>query len=63
MYFQNYLVFIPLDTAWIDLLKSKGISEENIENKTKSDSNFTLTFVDHHLLPDISFNEPFFIKT
>ena len=30
-------------------------SIENIKNITKSDSNFVPTFVDHHLLPDISF--------
>ena len=40
----------------IESRKSNGISEENIENITKSDSNFALTFVDHHLLPDISCN-------
>ena len=32
------------------------MSEENIENITKSDSNFAPTFLDHHLLPDINFN-------
>ena len=32
------------------------MSEENIENVTKSDSNFTPTFVDHYVLSDISFN-------
>ena len=32
------------------------MSEENIENITKSDINFALTFVDHHILPDINFN-------
>ena len=32
------------------------MSEENIENITKSDSNFALTFVDPHVLPDINFN-------
>ena len=30
--------------------------EENIENITKSGSNFAPTFVDHNLLPDIIFN-------
>ena len=30
--------------------------EENIENITKSDSHLAPTFVDHHILPDISFN-------
>ena len=33
------------------------MSEENIENVTKSDSNFAPTFVGHHLLIDINFNE------
>ena len=32
------------------------MSEENIENITKSDSNFTPTFVNHHVLPDMNFN-------
>ena len=32
------------------------MSEENIENITKSNSNFAPTFVDHYLLPDINFN-------
>ena len=41
-------------TTWID--SSNGMSEENIENITKSDSNFAPTFADHHLLPDINFN-------
>ena len=39
------------------------MSEENIENITKSDStNFAPTFVDHHVLPEISFNVPCLIK-
>ena len=33
------------------------MSEENIENITKSDSNFAPTLVDHHALPDINFNK------
>ena len=52
---QHYLVFIPANkyikyfsgTTRIDLWKSNGMSEENIKNMTKSDSNFAL---------DISFN-------
>ena len=60
---QNYLVFIPAkkynkyfcDTPRIDSLKSNVMSGENIENITKSDSNFAPTFADHHLLPDTSF--------
>ena len=31
-------------TTWSDFWKSKGISEENIENITKSNSNFTPNF-------------------
>ena len=62
--FQNYLAFLPAKkyikyfsgTTRIDSWKSNGMSEENIENITKSDSNFAPTFVDHHLLPDINFN-------
>ena len=38
------------------------MSEENIENITKSDSKFPPTFVDHHALPDIYFNRHCFIK-
>ena len=38
------------------------MSEGNIENITKSGSNFAPTFVDHHLLPDINFNGDFLIK-
>ena len=30
--------------------------EENIENITKSNSNFAPAFVDHYFLPDINFN-------
>ena len=60
--FQNYIVFIPAKkyikyfswTTWIDLWKFNGIPEENIENITKSDSNFAPDFVDHYLLPDIT---------
>ena len=68
--FQNYLVSIPAkkyikyfsDTTQIDSWKSNGISEENIENITKSDSNILPTFVDHHLFPDINFNGHCLIK-
>ena len=37
--------------------------EESIENITKSDSNFALTFVDHHVLSDINFNGHCLINT
>ena len=32
------------------------MSEENIENIAKPDSNFAPTFGNHHILPDITFN-------
>ena len=32
------------------------MSQENIENITKSDNIFAPTFADHHVLPDINFN-------
>ena len=62
--FQNYLVFIPAKkqikyfsgTTRIESWKSNGISGEDIENIAKSNSSFTPTFVDHHLLPDMNFN-------
>ena len=38
------------------------MSEENIENITKSDSNFAPTFVDHHVLPKTNFNGHCLIK-
>ena len=42
--------------------KSNGMSEENIEKVTKSDSLFSPTFIDHHVLPDINFNGHHLIK-
>ena len=42
--------------------KSNGISKESIENKTRSDSNFAPTFVDHHLLPNMNINGHCLIK-
>ena len=38
------------------------MSDENVENITKSDSNFAPTFVHHHSLPDMNFNGHCFIK-
>ena len=38
------------------------MSEENIENITKSDSNSAPTFVNHHLLPDINSDGHFLIN-
>ena len=63
--FEIYLVFMSAkkyikyfnSTTRIGSWESNGISEENIENITKSDSNFAQTFVDHLVLTDISFNE------
>ena len=51
--FQNYLVFIPakkyikyfIGNTPIDSWKSNGMSQENTENITKSDSNFVPTFL------------------
>ena len=50
-------------TSQIDLWKSNGVSEENIENTTKSESNFAQTFVDHYFLPVLSFNGHYLIKS
>ena len=63
--FEIYLVFMSAkkyikyfnSTTRIGSWESNGISEENIENVTKSDGNFAQTFVDHLVLTDISFNE------
>ena len=68
--FQKYLVYLPAKkyiknlsgTSRIESWKSNGISEENIKNIIKSDSNFAPAFVDHHLLPDINFNGHCLIK-
>ena len=68
--FQNYLVFMPAlkyikyfhATTGIYSWKSDGMSEESIENVTKSDSNFAPTFVDHHSLININFNGQYLIK-
>ena len=62
--FENYLVLIPAKkyikyfsgTTRTNSWKSNGMSEENIENITISDSNFAPNFVDHHVLLDIDFN-------
>ena len=50
------------DTTRIESWKSNRMSEENIENITKSNSNFAPTFVDYHVLPDIHFNGHCLIK-
>ena len=68
--FQNYLVFIPANkyiiyfhaTTQIYSKKSNGVSEESIENTTKSNINFTPNVVDQHVLPGINFNGHCLIK-
>ena len=68
--FQNYLVLKPAKkyikyftgTTQIESWGSNGMSEESTENITKSGSNFAPTFADHHLLPDMNFNENSLIK-
>ena len=46
----------------IELWKSDGMSEQNIENITTSNSSFATTFVDHHLIPDMNFSGHCLIK-
>ena len=68
--FQNYLASIPdkkyikyfTSTTQVESWKSNGMSEEGIENITKTDSNFAPTFVDNDLSPDKNFNEHCLIK-
>ena len=68
--FQNYLVLTPTkkyiknftSTTLVESRKSDGMSQETIENKTKSDNNFAPTFVDHHSFPDISCNGHYLIN-
>ena len=62
---QNYFAFIPAKkyikyfsgNTWMYSRKLNGKSEENVENITKSESNFAPTFVNHHILPNINFSE------
>ena len=62
--FQNYLLSMPAKkyikcfsgTTASNRWKSNRVSEENMKNITKSDSNFGPTSVDHHVLSDINFN-------
>ena len=44
------------------MIRENLMSEENIENITKSDSNIASIFVAHHVLPDVNFNGHCFIK-
>ena len=57
IFLLEYFKIIFSETTQIDSWKCNGISEGNTENITKSDSNnFSPTFADHHVLPNISFN-------
>ena len=58
---SKYIKYFPA-TPRINSWKSNGMSEENIENITKSDRNFAPTIVDHHLLPGTSINGHCLIK-
>ena len=49
-------------TTRIESWKPNTMSEENIENITKPNSNFALTFGDQHVLPGINFNGHCLIK-
>ena len=53
---KKYIKYFS-DTTRYNSWKSNGMSKENIENVTKLDSNFAPTFVVHHVLSDINFNE------
>ena len=61
---QNYLVFIPPNLgAVIGLINGNLIEcQKHIKNVTKSGSNFATTFVENHLLPDVSFNGHYLIE-
>ena len=52
---KNYIKFFS-GTTRINSWKSNGMSEENIEIITKSDSNYAPSFVDYYVLPGINFN-------
>ena len=54
----KYFVGTPLIVS----RKSNGMSEESVENITKSDSNFAPTFVGYHLLPGMNVNGYCLIK-
>ena len=68
--FQICLGFTPVNKyikyftgiIGIESWKSNGMSEEGIENITKSNSNFASTFVDHRVLPEMNFNADCLIK-
>ena len=59
-YFKNFYYIYLLKkyikyfsgTTQINLWKSNGMSDKNIENITKTDSTLATTFVNHHVLLD-----------
>ena len=59
-YFKNFYYIYLLKkyikyfsgTTQINLWKSNGMSDKNIENITKTDSTFATTFVNDHVLLD-----------
>ena len=59
-YFKNFYYIYLLKkyikyfsgTTQINLWKSNGMSDKNIENITKTDSTFATIFVNHHVLLD-----------
>ena len=52
---KNYIKFFS-GTTRINSWKSNGMSEEDIEIITKSDSDYAPSFVDYYVLPGINFN-------
>ena len=58
---KKYIKYFSGNTR-VELWKSNEILAENIENITKSNSNFASTFVDHHLLLGMNFNVHSLIK-
>ena len=52
--FQNFLVFTPAKNILNILVALLRLIYENIENLTKSDTNFAATFVDRHVLPNFN---------
>ena len=69
--FQNCLVFIPAKryikyfngTSQIYSQKSNGMSEESIENITKSNSFFAPTLVNYYIFLDVNYKSMYFLHT
>ena len=58
---RKYIKYVN-STTLVASQKSNGMSEENIKNITKCDSNYEPAFTDHHLLLDITFNGHCLVK-